>query len=380
MHISRFAILIVLAGASAIGWLFYQQTRKPRLIVSGFVEADEVRVGSQIGGRVESMLVDEGQRVSAGTPLFTLAPFDWQERLAEAQAQLVSAQAEHTRLKAGYRIAEIAQARARRDRASSVLARLTAGPRPGEIEIARERLKFARANLELAQSEHARVTKLREQERAAKTEYDQAIRELKQTQSEAASAEQEVALLEEGTRKEELEEARAALAEAEQALHLVEEGFRAEDVAKAAAQVAAAEARVAAINKQMQELSVSSPCDCVVEGVELRPGDLVPASAPAVTLLDLSRLWIRSYVPESLLGRVTVGQRVPVRIDGFPDRKFIGRISYLASDGEFTPRNIQTPEERSKQVFRVKVYLEEGRELLRVGMAGDVLFDEATGP
>ncbi len=380
MHISRFAILIVLAGAAAIGWLFWQQTRQPRLIVSGFVEADEVRVGSQVGGRVDSVLVDEGQRVTAGTPLFTLASFDWQERLAEAQAQLLASQSEHARLQAGYRTEEIAQARARRDRAASVLERLTAGPRPREIEIARERLKIARANLDLAQSEHARVTKLREQERAARTEYDMATRELKQTQSEVAAAEQEVALLEEGTRSEELAEARAALAESDQALRLLEAGARPEDVAKAAAQVAAAEARVGAIKKQMEELSVRSPCDCVVEGVELRPGDLVPAGAPAVTLLDLSRLWIRSYVPESLLGRVKVGQRVPVRIDGFPHRKFVGRLSYLASDGEFTPRNIQTPEERSKQVFRVKIYLEEGRDLLRVGMAGDVLFDEATGP
>jgi HlyD family secretion protein len=380
VHLPRLAILIVLAGAAAIGWLFWQQTRQTRLIVSGFVEADEVRVGSQIGGRIDSVLVEEGQRVAPGTTLFTLASFDWEERLAEAQAQLVSAQAEHTRLKTGYRVEEIAQARARRDRAASVLEKLTAGPRPGEIEIARERLKIARANLELAQSEYDRVTKLREQERAARTEYDMAARELKQTQGELASAEQQLALLEEGTRSEELAEARAVLAESQQALELLEQGYRAEDVAKAGAQVAAAEARVGAIKKQMLELSVGSPCDCVVEGVELRPGDLVPAGAPAVTLLDLSRLWIRSYVPESFLGRIKLGQRVPIRIDGFPDRRFMGRISYLASDGEFTPRNIQTPEERSKQVFRVKIYLEEGRDLLRVGMAGDVLFDEATGP
>lgn len=380
MHISKIAVLIVLAGAAAIAWLFWRQTQEPRLIVSGFVEADEVRVGSQVGGRVDSVLVDEGQRVPVGAPLFTLSAFDWQERLAEASAQLVAAQQEHARLEAGYREEEIAQARARRDRSASVLARLTAGPRPGEIEIARERLKIARANLDLAQSEHARVTKLREEERAARTESDVAIRELKRAQSEVASAEQEVLLLEEGTRAEEIAEAQAALAEAQQALGLMEDGFRKEDVAKAAAQVDAAQARVAAIQKQMLELSIGSPCDCVVEGVELRPGDLVPAGAPAVTLLDLSRMWIRSYVPESLLGRVKVGQQVPIRIDGFPDRKFRGRISYLASDGEFTPRNIQTPEERSKQVFRVKIYLEDGKDLLRVGMAGDVLFDEATGP
>ncbi len=377
---SKLAVLIVFVAACAIGWLFWRQSQTSPLIVSGFVEADEVRVGSQVGGRVESVLINEGDRVRASQPLFTLAPFDWQQRLMEAQSQLAAHRAEHDRLKAGYRPEEVAQAQAKRDRAAAILDKLTAGPRPREIEITRERLKIARANLDLANSEHERVTRLRSEERAAKTEFDVAIRELKRAEAEVAAAEQEVALLEEGSRAEEIAEARAVLAEADEALKLLEKGFRLEDIAKAAAQAAAAEARVAAIETQMKELTVLSPCDCVVEGVDLRPGDLVPASAPAVTLLDMSRLWIRSYLPESLLGRVQRGDRVAVRMDGFPDRRFIGKVTFIATDGEFTPRNIQTPEERSKQVFRIKLMLEDGHDVLHVGMAGDVLFSEAIGP
>lgn len=374
------AIIIALAAAGAIGWLFWQQTQIAPLIVTGFVEADEVRVGSQVGGRVEAVLINEGDRVQTSVPLFTLAPFDWRERLKEAEAQLAAYRAEYARLRAGFRAEEIAQAQAKRDRGAAVLDKLTAGPRPREIEIAREKLKIARANLELAQSEHDRVTRLREEERAARTEYDVAIRELKRADAGVASAEQEVALLEEGTRKEDVAEARAALAETDQALKLLKEGNRPEDIAKAAAQVEAAEARVAAIKTQMNELTVVSPCDCVVEGIDLRPGDLVPASAPAVTLLELSRLWIRSYVPESLLGKMHIGERIPVRVDGFPDRRFMGRVTFIATDGEFTPRNIQTPEERSKQVFRIKLTLEDGHDVLRVGMAADVLLYEVVKP
>jgi multidrug resistance efflux pump len=377
---SKSAIVIALAAAGAIGWLFWRQTQTAPLIVTGFVEADEVRVGSQVGGRVEAVLINEGDRVQTSTPLFTLAPFDWRERLKEAEAQLAAYRAEYSRLQVGFRVEEIAQAQAKRDRGAAVLEKLTAGPRPREIEIAREKLKIARANLELAQSEHKRVTRLREEERAARTEYDVAIRELKSADAGVASAEQEVALLEEGTRKEDVAEARAALAETDQALNLLKEGYRPEDIAKAAAQVEAAEARVAAIKTQMSELTVVSPCDCVVEGIDLRPGDLVPASAPAVTLLELSRLWIRSYVPESLLGKIHLGERIPVRIDGFPDRRFMGRVTFIATDGEFTPRNIQTPEERSKQVFRIKLTLEEGHDVLRVGMAADVLLYEVMKP
>lgn len=373
-------MIFAVIAAAVVVWLYVQQSRPVAFVVSGFVEADDVRVGSRVGGRVASVAVNEGDRVHAGATLFTLDMFDWQQRLAQAQAMLASAVADHARLSAGYRPEEVSQTRARRDRAAATLEKLNTGPRAREIEIARERLKVAEANLELAQSEFDRVKGLREEASAAKVEYDQAVRGLKRSQAESAAAKQELALLEEGTRIEELAEARAVLAEAEAGLKLIEEGFRVEDVTRAAAQVDASRAEVAAIETQMKELSVTSPCDCVVESIRLRPGDLVSANAPAVSLLDTSRLWVRSYVPEARLGEVRLGQEVPVRVDGFETRRFRGRVGFLASEGEFTPRNIQTPEERGKQVFRVKVTIEEGAGELRVGMGADVLFGEATRP
>lgn len=373
-------VIFAFAAVAVISWLYWGQSRPAAFVVSGFVEADDVRVGSRVGGRIASVVVGEGDRVRAGDTLFTLDLFDWQERLAQAKAMLAGAAAEHARLAAGYRSEESDQARARRDRAAATLEKLNAGPRAREIEIARERVKIAEANLELAQSEFDRVKGLREEASAAKVEYDQAVRELKRAQSESAAMKQELALLEEGTRIEELSEARAALAEAQAGVALIEQGFRVEDVARAAAQVEAARADVAAIETQMKELTVASPCDCVVESIRLRPGDLVAPNAPAVSLLDTSRMWVRSYVPEARLGQVKVGQTVPVRVDGFGGRCFYGRVSFLASEGEFTPRNIQTPEERGKQVFRVKVTIEEGADELRVGMGADVMFDEVAPP
>lgn len=244
----------------------------------------------------------------------------------------------------------------------------------------RERLNIARAELELAESEFERVKGLRAEASAAKVEFDKAVRELKRSRAQVAAAEQELALMEEGTRKEELAEAAAALAEAEAAVQLAEHGFRAEEIAQAAAQVASGQAQVDALRTQIEELTVVSPCECVVEGISLRPGDLVAANAPAVSLLDLTRLWVRTYVPEERLGEIRLGQRVPLRVDGIPGRRFAGTVTFLATDGEFTPRNIQTPEERGKQVFRAKITLEESVELLRVGMGADVLFDESVNP
>ena len=372
----RVAVIAVVVAGLIVGWLYWQHHRPVPFVVSGFIEADEIRVGSRVGGRVAEVLVSEGQRVAAGDPLFRIDPFDLRETLAGAEAVLAGRRAEHERLKTGLRPEEIEQARARRDQASAKLAQLEAGPRAREIDIAREKGNAASAVLELAESEYRRLSDLRETAQAAKTELDHAMRELKTARAEAAAAQQELAMLEEGSRKEEVAASRAAQAEAEQALKLAESGYRSQDIARAAAEVAAAESEVAAIRVRMGELTVSSPCDCVAEALDLRPGDLVAPNSPTVALLDLSRMWVRSYVPEARLGQVQVGQRVPVRADGFPNERFMGRITFIAQDAEFTPRNVQTPEERSKQVFRIKVTLEEGLDRLRVGMGADVLLDE----
>jgi multidrug resistance efflux pump len=109
----------------------------------------------------------------------------------------------------------------------------------------------------------------------------------------------------------------------------------------------------------------------VVESIELRAGDLIAPNAPVIALLDPSRLWIRAYVPENRLD-LQVGRPVSFRVDSFPGRRFPGRIAFVSRQAEFTPSNIQTPEERSKQVFRIKVEVTENLDVLRAGMSADV--------
>lgn len=372
----KVVVLFILVAVVILGWLYWQKSRPRPFVVSGFIEADEIRVGSRVGGRVAEVFAFEGQRVKSGENLYRIDPFNLREQLAEAKAAAAAYKSEHDRLTAGYRPQEIEQARAKRDRAKATLDKLIAGPRPQEIEIAKERLKSAQAGLEFAESEHNRLLRLREDAQAAPTEFDQAVRALKAGQADVAAAEQELAMLQAGTRPEEIAEARATLAEAEQALKLMEAGYRTEDVAQAQAQVEAAEAKVAAIEVQLKELEVVSPGDCVVEAIDLQPGDFVGQNAPSVSLLSLSNLWVRAYVPESRLGEVRLEQRVPIRVDSFPGERFKARVTFIAREAEFTPRNVQTPEERSKQVFRIKVTLEEGLDRLRVGMNADVLLDK----
>ena len=369
-------IVVVIAAIGIVGWLFYRHGYTPPLEVSGFIEADEIRVGSRVGGRVAEVLVAEGDVVKPGDVLFRVEPFDLQARLSQAKAQLAAAQAELSRLKAGYRIEEVEQTRARRDRLAATLAKLVAGPRPAEIQIAEQSLQLARANMELADIEQKRLTPLVAGRTASQNELDRANRDVKAAEANRIAAEQHLALLKEGTRSEELAEGRAALTEADAALKLMEAGYRKQDIDQAAAKVAAAEADVAVTQTQVDELVVKSPAACVVEAVDLRPGDLVAPNGPTIALLDTSRVWVRTYVPENQLGRVKLGQRVPVRVDSFPGQRFSGTVTFLATQAEFTPRNIQTPEERSKQVFRAKITLDPS-DKLRVGMMADVLLEEA---
>lgn len=372
------AVIAVVVALSVIAWHYWQQRRVGPLVVSGFVEADEIRVGSRVGGRVAQVLVSEGQTIRKGDALLTIDPFDMQERLAEAAAMAAAARAEHARLSSGFRREEIEQARARRDRAAATLGKLVAGPRPKEIEIAKEEVKAAEADVEFAESEHARIMQLREGASAGRTEVDAAVRSRKSSRAQLEAAQQRLALLVEGSRAEDVAEARAVLAESEQALRLMESGNRAEDIAAAGSRVAAAEARVAEIERQLGELSLESPCDCVVEAVDLQPGDLVAANGPAMSLLDVSKLWVRAYVPEARLGTVRLGQLVRVGVDSFPGEEFPATVTFVAREAEFTPRNVQTPEERSKQVFRIKATLTSGHDRLRVGMAADVHLEDAT--
>lgn len=368
-------LLLAALAALLLGTLLYSQLRPRPLVVSGFVEAEDVRVGSRVGGRVARVHVEEGDRVEAGQVLVELEPHDLIERRAEAVAHLAARQAEFDRLHAGFRKEEIAQVTARRDQLAAHLAKLRAGPRDTEIAAAAARFELANTQLALARRTFERVKSSFERNAASADEMDRVSDELEIAQATLEVRRQELAELKEGTRPEEIEQAEAQLREAEAALALMQAGYRREEVEAARAAVRSAEAVLAAIDRQIAELSIIAPVDGVVEAIELEPGDLVPGNAPALSIVDTRALWVRAYVPENRLN-LQLHQRVPVVVDAWPDQRFMGRITFISRQAEFTPGNVQPPEERSKQVFRIKVTLEEGLDVLRPGMAADVLLDE----
>ena len=361
----------VLVVATLVGALLASRLAPVDDRVSGFVEAHEIRLGSRVGGRVLRVLVGEGQAVHAADLLVELEPYDLADRRAEAAARLAAARAHHELLSSGFRPEEIAQTRARRDQLAARLSALEAGPREQEIQAASARLDAARAQLSLAQANFDRTRLMFERKASSREDLDRAEDERKTAQANTRVREEELGLLREGTRAEEIAQARAELDEAAQALSLREAGFRTEEIAQARAEVEAAAAALGAVERQLGELAVRAPADGVVEALGLRPGDLVPPNAPVVSMLDLGTLWVRAYVPENRLD-LALGQRVVVTVDSFPGREFAGHVSFVARQAEFTPGNVQTPEERSKQVFRIKVEIDEGRDQLRPGMIADV--------
>ena len=313
------ALVIGVVVLGLVSLLVWSQRRAGPLKVSGYIEADEVRVGSRVGGRVKGVRAEEGQLVKTGDVLVELEPYDLLERRAEAAA-----------------------VRAQR---TARLEELVAGPREPEIAAARAQVEAAAAQRELAQLNFDKVKQSFEGAAASPKELDRATQELKSAAAELERATQQLKLLEQGTRAEEIAQAKAAVEQAQAAL--------------------------AAIERQLEELTVKAPIDGRVEAVDLEPGDLIAANAPVLSLTDARTLWVRAFVPENHLN-LTNGQQVRVSVDSFPGRFFNARVTFVASQGEFTPSNVQTPEERSKQVFRIKATLDEGADILRPGMAADV--------
>jgi multidrug resistance efflux pump len=145
-----------------------------------------------------------------------------------------------------------------------------------------------------------------------------------------------------------------------------------EDVRSGEGMVDAAEGRLQQIDVMLDELVIRAPRAARVESLDLRPGDILAPNVPAARLLEPAELFVRIYVPETEIGRIRPGLEVPIFVDSFPGRAFRGRVESVAGEGEFTPRNLQTADERADQVFASRVRIEEGADVLRAGMAAFV--------
>jgi membrane fusion protein YbhG len=314
-------LIVVLAIAVYVG---YRIRRAPAPFEwSGTVEAHTIEVGSRVGGRVLDVSVREGDTVQAGQALVTLEKGDLPAQRAIAAGQLEQAQG----------VLE------------KVASRTLPTARRAEIAEAQARLESEQAQQEKAKLDDGRMRQLLSGGAATRVDADNATLALKSTNAQVSALRAQLDSLLHGTP---------------------------EDVRSGRGLVEAAQGRLQQIDVMLDELVIRAPRAARVESLDLRPGDILAPNAPAAKLLEPAELYVRIYVPETEIGRVHPGLDVPIFVDSFPGKSFRGHVESVASEGEFTPRNLQTADERADQVFAARVRIEEGADVLRAGMAATV--------
>jgi HlyD family secretion protein len=317
--IGRLLVLLVVLGGIAAGIGFYLLgTKKANdsLRVYGNVDIRQIQLAFHATGRIQRLLVEEGAAVQEGQLLAELDPTRYQAARDRAVGE-VTAQRE-------------------------VLARLLAGSRPEEIAAARARVRAVEATVKDAGETHRRAQIL------ARTQY---VSQQKVDDAEAA-----------------LKAARANQDAEQQGLTLAIKGPRQEDIDAARSQLDAYQAALALAERELADTQLFAPSDGVVQARILEPGDMAFPQTPAFTLALTNPVWIRAYVPEPELGKIAPGLRAEVTTDSFPGKIYQGWIGFISPTAEFTPKQVETTELRGKLVYRLRVYVCNPANELRLGM------------
>jgi HlyD family secretion protein len=358
---NRKHIPIILIGAAVVAatalyasW-FHRDTA---LHGSGTVEARDIRVGSKIGGRIDKVLVREGDSVQPGQILLT---FDDQE----LQAALEQSRASAEKAKRGFRPEEIAEARAAAEQAKADYELKRHGYRKEDIDAAQDDLERAKADETRTRLDFDRYEALAKKDLVSKQQRDTAEANWKMALAQREMSQHKLEELQRGYRPEEIASAQARYQQAQATLEKLERGNRREDVELAKAAYAYDQAR-------FRERQVTAPSAATVEVLDVRPGDLIAPNTPVATLLERDQIYVRIYIPETEIGRVQIGQKAEVRVDSFPKEVFNGAVEQVNQQAEFLPRNVQTREERIHQVFGVKIRIDDPSGRVRAGMAADV--------
>jgi HlyD family secretion protein len=329
MKDKRLIIVPVILIIALTAWLVLRrgEDESGAIDASGTIESTEADLGFQIGGRVTAINVKEGDAVAAGEELAVLDRAELEARLRAANAQVAAARALLSELRTGARPQEERQAAA-------------------GVEAARRRVQDASASL-------ARTRKLYEGGAVSKEALDQAETAYTVLRTQADQAQQQQSL--------------------------VTSGPRAERIAAQQAAVDQAMAAASQIQANLDNAVIRAPFAGIVTVRHREPGESVAAGLPVVTLMNPADRWVRIYVREDQVGRVQIGQSASITSDSHPDKTFTGRVTFIASQAEFTPRNVQTAEERVKLVYAVKVAITaDPSNQLKPGVPADVVLDSGS--
>jgi HlyD family secretion protein len=295
------------------------------IVASGHVEATEVTLSSKVGGTLLRFELEEGDRITRGEEIAAIDTVDLALELDAAAAE--------------------------RALADAVLRLRQAGFRNEEIEEASAQVARARADLDAAERDLRRYQALLERGSGTEKTRDDALARVEVATETVSAAEARLELLRAGSRPEELDEARARLA--------------------------AADARIAQIEQQIRDASVFSPVSGIVTAKLAEEGELLPVAGSLAVVADLDNAWLTAYVGDEDLGRLRIGQVATVVTDDGQERD--GRLIFINPVAEFTPKNVQTRDERTKLVYRIKVSLDNADGLYKMGMPAEAHFRAVEG-
>lgn len=318
----KWLIPVVLLSVALLGWLLFkkEQHRNGKMIFYGNIDIRQVQMAFFATGRIVGMPLREGDAVQAGQLAAELDAERYEAALANAAAQVNMQQ--------------------------QVVARYHAGSRPEEIAEAQARVRAAEAALADAQQNQVRLQSLAQQQFVSQQQLDNA-----ETSVQVATAE--------------LDARREAAA-------LAVEGPRKEDVAAAEAQLKAYEAALTLARQELADTKLYAPTNGIIQNRILEPGDMASPQQPVYTLALNDPVWVRAYVPEPDLGRLVEGMVAEITTDSFPGKTYTGRVGYISPTAEFTPKQVQTTDLRTRLVYQMRVYVDNPQNELRLGMPATV--------
>ena len=347
-------------------------------MLTGTVEADRIALASRIGGRVQTIHIKEGETVAKGQLVISL---DDPILVAQQQtlgAQLNQAEAAYEDVANGVRPEEIAQARAGLQTAQARLDALRNGSRPEEIAAADAQVGLAETRREQAADAWSRAYNLYEDGVIPYQELETAEHNLDAADNNLAAAEEQAALVREGPRSEDIAAAESLVRQQKALLDLLEAGATTEELNQAASARDAAAGQLAVLSEQLEELRVHAPIGGILDRLHVEIGEVVTPNQSLAGIRRTDEIIVVAYLPEPDLGHVAIMQEVQIELPG--GDLLAGNIQTIASEAEFTPRNIQTPDERATQVFAMEVSIFRPPEFLRDGMTVTLRIDRTQYP
>jgi HlyD family secretion protein len=375
-------LIAVLGTAGVLAYRSMHTEATDRILVSGNIELNQVDIAFKTSGRLIERAVNEGDAVHKG---MVIARLDREQLLRQretAQAALATAQATVAESQSALKwqqatmAADLQLKNADLSAAQSQLLQLKNGARPQELQQASAAVAAAQSQYDQAKKDWDRAQTLYKDDDISTAQYDTYHTRFEGTEAALKQAKEQAGLVEAGPRSEMIEGASAQVERARAGLKIgeanaIETTRREQDITARRSDVERARAQLALVDSQLADTIAISPIDGMVLVKAADVGEVLAPGTSVVTVGDIDHPWLRAYIREQDLGRVKVGSQAHVTTDSFPGKAYAGRVSFISSEAEFTPKQIQTAEERVKLVYRIKIDIDNPRHELKSNMPAD---------